>query len=517
MRYALVLVLVCVLAALAIAGNGAAGSGPATPAPDDQYDPAVVFNGVNYLVAWTDQRAPARSVAPRFVPQPPPPPPPPHVDIYGTRVDAGGNVLDPAGIVISTAPQWQATPALGYNGTSSLAAWMDARQGQGLVYGSRVAASGEVLDGDGIPIGVTRQSASSDTIASDGTNYLVTWQALGGNSINIYAARVSSTGTVLDPAGIPISTAANGQLYPAAAFDGTNYFIAWSDYRSGTTLDLYGSRVSPDGTVLDTSGIPISTAAGDQYLPSMAFDGTNYLVVWATFDGVGNSTVYGARVSPSGTVLDPDGIPISSPSASYSSVAFDGTNYLVVWQDVNAGHSDIHGSRVSPDGTVLDTEAIPISAGSGDQQSPTVAFNGATYLVAWDDNRSGGLDIYGSRVTPTGTVLDSDGILLSTADPHPPPPPAPPPPPPLPPPPVPPPPLPPPPPPPPPPVVRCIVPRVIGLRLAKARTRIRHAHCSVGRVRSSRSRRVARVLSQSPRAGARRPRGTRVNLVVGRR
>jgi PASTA domain/Divergent InlB B-repeat domain len=77
---------------------------------------------------------------------------------------------------------------------------------------------------------------------------------------------------------------------------------------------------------------------------------------------------------------------------------------------------------------------------------------------------------------------------------------------------------PPPPPPPPPPALRqCRVPRVIGLRLAKARTRIRRAHCSVGRVRRARSRRVGRVISQSPRAGARRPRGTRVKLVVGRR
>jgi Tol biopolymer transport system component len=75
----------------------------------------------------------------------------------------------------------------------------------------------------------------------------------------------------------------------------------------------------------------------------------------------------------------------------------------------------------------------------------------------------------------------------------------------------------PPPPPPPPAPVRCRVPRVIGMRLAAARTRIRRANCRVGRVRRARSRRVGRVLAQRPRAGVRRPRGTRVNLVVGSR
>ena len=51
--------------------------------------------------------------------------------------------------------------------------------------------------------------------------------------------------------------------------------------------------------------------------------------------------------------------------------------------------------------------------------------------------------------------------------------------------------------PPPPPVVRCVVPRVIGLTLRKARTRIRARHCSVGRIRRARSRRVGRVIARA--------------------
>jgi TolB protein len=67
------------------------------------------------------------------------------------------------------------------------------------------------------------------------------------------------------------------------------------------------------------------------------------------------------------------------------------------------------------------------------------------------------------------------------------------------------------------PVPECVVPRVVGLRLAKARTRIRRARCAVGRVRLAEARRVGRVLRQSPRPGVRRARGTRISLVVGRR
>jgi GH25 family lysozyme M1 (1,4-beta-N-acetylmuramidase) len=80
-----------------------------------------------------------------------------------------------------------------------------------------------------------------------------------------------------------------------------------------------------------------------------------------------------------------------------------------------------------------------------------------------------------------------------------------------------PPPVPPPPPPPPPPAVICRVPRVIGMRLANARARIRGAHCSPGRVRRVRAKRPGRVFGQKPRAGSRRPLGARVSLQVARK
>jgi len=85
---------------------------------------------------------------------------------------------------------------------------------------------------------------------------------------------------------------------------------------------------------------------------------------------------------------------------------------------------------------------------------------------------------------------------------------------------IPPPPRPPPPPPPPspaPPRARCVVPRVLGSTTRRARSRIRARHCSVGRVRRTHSRRVGRVLRQSPKPGAVKRRGYPVLLVVGRR
>jgi beta-lactam-binding protein with PASTA domain len=61
------------------------------------------------------------------------------------------------------------------------------------------------------------------------------------------------------------------------------------------------------------------------------------------------------------------------------------------------------------------------------------------------------------------------------------------------------------------------VPNVIGMRLATARARIRGRNCRVGTIRKARSRRVGRVIWQSPRGGAIRGRNFRVTVVIGRR
>jgi plastocyanin len=61
------------------------------------------------------------------------------------------------------------------------------------------------------------------------------------------------------------------------------------------------------------------------------------------------------------------------------------------------------------------------------------------------------------------------------------------------------------------------VPRVIGLKLATAKSRIRRSRGSLGRVRRARSKRVGRVIGQRPRAGTIKRRGYPVALVVGRR
>jgi len=422
---------------------------------DDPY-PDVAFDGTNYLVVWhyTETSGP--------------------YDIYGARVSKQGILLDTEPFIISDATSHQQSPAVAFDGTNYLVVWFDSRGETYDIYGTRVAQDGTVLNSSGIAISTAAEKQYFPDVSFDGTNYMVVWQDQRNGTFDIYASRVAQNGVVLDPAGIQISGAADEQRYPSIDFDGTNYFIAWYDNRTGSDYDIYGTLLNTSGTVLNPTGIAISTATDAQQMPSVSFDGTNYLVAWYDHRDGSNYDIFGARVNHSGVVQDPSGIHISNIDAqqispaviSYSgqwlvvwsdsrngsyndiygsrisasgtvtdedgilisasaqmqgkpAVSFDGTNYLVVWQEDRGGGPpfDIYGMRIDPSGNELDADAIPISTVSGSQEYPAVAFdNDSIYLVVWQDNRSGsGYDIYGARVTTSGNVLDPPGIAISTA------------------------------------------------------------------------------------------------------
>jgi hypothetical protein len=66
--------------------------------------------------------------------------------------------------------------------------------------------------------------------------------------------------------------------------------------------------------------------------------------------------------------------------------------------------------------------------------------------------------------------------------------------------------------------LKCHVPKVVGLKLAKAKARIRARHCTVGRItrKGSSPAKKGRVLWQSPKAGRTLPNRAKVKLRVGK-
>jgi len=358
------------------------------PADYGREDASVAFDGMNYFVVWADSR---------------------NKSIIGTRVNQLGEVLDSAGIVICSCCHRNERPAVAFDGINYLVVWRDWRSdpNTGDIYGARVTHDGMVIDSGGFPICTAAHQQFRPAIAFNGINYFVVWSDSRSFSPQIYGSRITPDGLVIDTAGILISSSPS-QL-PSVVYDGVNFLVVWGDFRNAS-YDIYGSRVSQDGVVLDTAGIPIATASIDLRHPFVASDSTNSLVVWKNLNDI-----YGARVSQSGVVIDTNAIPISTAGNSqrWPAVAFDGMNYFVVWDDFRNLPSAIYGTRVTQTGIVLDTTGIPISSTEYSQRLPAVAFGDTNYLVVWEETRND-KHIFGARVNQSGTVLDSNAIMLST-------------------------------------------------------------------------------------------------------
>ena len=264
---------------------------------------------------------------------------------------------------------------------------------------------------DSLPIKIsTYTSCGPPAVAFDGVNFFVVWR----RSSNIHGVRMSPAGKVLDAKPIVIADTATYLNRPSVAFDGTNYVVAWVSGIStqSKTGPIYGARVTPTGKVLDW--LPTFLFSGSHSTsPMLACDGKQkcLMVVSTGKGGAYHSNLYGSMVSlgkPLGSSFHIYGGMFVEPK-----VAHDGTNYLVVVQKYSKTASDVFGVRVGSAGTLLG-KVISISTASGNQTHPTVAFGGKHYLVAWDDTFSGvGQYIMGNRVKVDGTVLDKNGGPIS--------------------------------------------------------------------------------------------------------
>jgi MYXO-CTERM domain-containing protein len=190
----------------------------------------------------------------------------------------------------------------------------------------------------------------------DGSNYLAVWQADGPP----IAARISSGGALLDPNGIRLSTsAASPYGRPAISTGGGSTLIAWEDLRRGQS-DIFGARLAADGTVLDPGGVALSTAAGPKHFPTAAWTGSAHLLLWETWPP--GSAVVGVYVGSDGTVLSPGSFAVTSSAANPAVASLPGTS-LVAYDSSGAQcRARILSTSTPPDAGVADAQVADASA-----------------------------------------------------------------------------------------------------------------------------------------------------------
>ena len=83
-----------------------------------------------------------------------------------------------------------------------------------------------------------------------------------------------------------------------------------------------------------TTDFVISAEAEDQHLPVVVYADTHFCVFWQDMRHFpGDRSLYGARVTQDGAVLDQDGVLLFRDQVVVLDAAFDGIGMLVAFQD----------------------------------------------------------------------------------------------------------------------------------------------------------------------------------------
>ena len=214
----------------------------------------------------------------------------------------------------------------------------------------------------------------------------------------VEASLARTAGVVSDPidldAPVPTPFSAAGFRIAAGA---ASHLLTFSVAVDGPDPNLYGVRVAFDGTRMDPFPFPITTAPGSQNAPAeIAFNGTDWLVVWN--DTRNGSEIYAARVASDGSVRDPNGIGVAVGSSVSigSSVASNGSGFIVTWHAAG-----LQAAIVDANGTVARRFTIQ----SGSVAGSRVAFNGTHYLVAYSETVSSTSYLRAQRLTPAGDAV----------------------------------------------------------------------------------------------------------------
>jgi hypothetical protein len=379
------------------------------PAFGVQSRPAVASNGDTYFAAWDDERG--------------------RDGVYGTRLDAGGKPLDPAGIFITDGRH----PSVTWNGSAwvvvstvagSVEATLIDRGGTivrrshvgllGLAGGTpSVASNGRVtivalvagsvfngpayavLDASGIPLVTSRMLPfipnilnSPPSVISNGSEFLVAWTAPDG----VYGVRIGSTGDLLD--NVPTLLLPNPLpgIAPALASDGHDYLVAAT---SAITGNLELRAVAADKTLGAISEQPAAR-------PPVSWNGRTYVLIarslgqWVVraLDGSGDTpfatidtatpdfALAGSFVvwTQNGDVVGRSGVIAFSAAPQFSSdIATNGRSFAVAWEELGNAYMAL----ATADGTT--GPAMKLNSGTAAVLQTRLAWNGHAYDAAWRD------------------------------------------------------------------------------------------------------------------------------------
>ena len=340
-----------------------------TEAPFNQIEPSLASNAADYYAVWRDERRSTDNLT--------------TVTLYGSRVDARGQFLQPYGTPIDTNVYRAAVASNG--------------RGYVVVYSKYTGPTlvRHVTD-DGL------LDPASSTLPGSSYIYSLTSNGSGFLALMSDAASDSFNAVFLDAGGQPLDVIDLGHMRdPKVVAAGSDYRIVDMKWAcDGQTACIVTPRLTSISdsahTVSQTDAAPpvsqwtrVNAIATDRIFIALISDGNPQ-------SGQAIRTVSVEVIGFDGHVIAPMRVIATPPEACIcgtwrASLATDGTNVLVAWPQMrlmNGVESDsrIVGIRVAPDGTSIDGDPFEIAPAVATEFVSATSRNGVLLLSSEQHN-----------------------------------------------------------------------------------------------------------------------------------
>jgi hypothetical protein len=283
-----------------------------------------------------------------------------------------------------------------------------------------------------VPLCTAVRDQFMPTTTPDGAGgAIVTWYDYRSSNANadIYVQRVSASGTPMwGPDGVVLCAALENQVSPVITSDGAGgAIVAWNDFRTGTSWDVYAQRVSAGGAVMwGPDGVGLCVASEHQLVNAITADGAGGAII-AWHDrraGYGNDDIYVQRISAGGALqwaADGTALCTAVGNQQLPTLIPDGVGgAIVTWQDARDYPFNwfICAQKISAAGAVQwAADGVIISTTTNEQTYPTIVSDGAGgAIVTWMDYRRGFANTFAQRISSGGTVQwAANGVAVCVA------------------------------------------------------------------------------------------------------
>jgi PKD repeat protein len=345
-------------------------------------------------------------------------------DIRGTFISAAAQILPDT--AISRSAQAQTFPDLTAGPDGFLALHVSEVDEVQRIMARRLDPLGGPLDEQPIEI-ASGSYVTNPEAAWNGSVYMITWDefyyCVGGDwppcGNFIHAVRMLPDGTILDAEPIVVMPAWDGDV----AALGDVFLVTGRHFPgAGHYVFPFGMRVDGNtGELLDPE--PLLLGGNFAVRPRVTTFAGKWLVVWeqkASHDQSWGASRYNFVSADGAVKFEPVMGTQLSCGGARPEVAASASSALVVCREGAWDHflNDVNGGLILSDETLGAT--FEISGAIEQQRSPTVAFDGLDFVVVWEDMRNAEdyfdkrTDLFGARISVTGTVLDPLGVPVAT-------------------------------------------------------------------------------------------------------